>query len=81
MASLTLYWHQYVLDDQALPDELFGLLMDRVYASNGRILWDRAYNKDIIVSIYDDDPWQSIFNVQYSDYMVSSSPHEKTYTW
>ena len=80
MASLTLYWHQYVLDDQALPDELFGVLMDRVREQNG-VLWDRDYEKNIIVSIYDHDPWQSVINLQFADYMLSSSPHEKTYTW
>jgi hypothetical protein len=80
MASLTLYWHQYVLDDMRLPDDLYAELKQRVYQDKS-ILWDRDYRKDIIVSIYDDNPWLSVFCLKYSDYILSSTAHNKTYEW
>lgn len=80
MAQLTLYWHQYTLDDMKLPDHLYGELMERIRYDSS-ILWDRDYRRDILVSIYDDNPWQSVFNLKYSDYIIACTAHEKTYNW
>jgi hypothetical protein len=78
--SITLHWHQYILDHATLPHDLYLELQAKVYSNTG-VLWDQVYNFNIIVSIYDDDPWITHFNLKYQEYILECTKHEKTYEW
>ena len=75
----TLHWHQYVLLISDMTPAELELLMTQIRAARGRVLWDYLPRNSLVLSIPDTEPWQSIFELQFSQYIQSSTAHSQTY--
>lgn len=79
---ITLYWHNYIMS-RSLPDAEVQAIREHVRQQNARTGWkrliDRSYDGRLIVNLYDDDPWQSVFALKYAEYIAECTAHQQTY--
>ena len=79
---ITLRWHNYIMS-RSLPDADIADIRAEIHEQNAgrgwRRLIDRYYDHRLIVNLYDDDPYQTLFALKYADYIDECTAHDKTY--